>query len=77
MTDWTPGRWRSHDGLSLHYRDYGGEGPAVVCLPGLLRNARDFDGLAGHLSGRGMASAPRVASLANIPLSREAGNPIG
>ncbi|NYD90574.1 alpha/beta fold hydrolase [Sphingomonas melonis] len=44
----------SADGLKLHYRFYpGDEGlPPVLCLPGLTRNARDYDALAARLSGR-------------------------
>jgi len=38
------------DGRRLAYQDTGGEGPAVLCLPGLTRNARDFTGLAAHLA---------------------------
>ena len=42
------------DGLKLYARVYGPEGlptlPAI-CLPGLTRNARDFENLAEHLSG--------------------------
>ena len=46
--------WWSPDGLRLHYRDYPGDGsrPPILCLPGLTRNARDFDGLAARLAGR-------------------------
>lgn len=46
--------WLSADGLKLHYRFYpGDEGlPPVLCLPGLTRNARDYDALAARLSGR-------------------------
>ncbi len=47
--------WWSNDGLRLHARDYAGgaEGaPPIVCLPGLTRNARDFDALAARLAGR-------------------------
>jgi pimeloyl-ACP methyl ester carboxylesterase len=42
------------DGLRLHYRDYSGSAarPPVLCLPGLTRNARDFDALAERLSPR-------------------------
>lgn len=49
----TDGYWWSNDGLRLHYRDYagGGERPAILCLPGLTRNARDFEGLAARLAG--------------------------
>lgn len=45
--------WQSADGLKLHYRDYpGGEGrPPILCLPGLTRNARDFEDLADRLAG--------------------------
>lgn len=44
----------SHDGLRLHYRDYAGpdERPIVLCIPGLTRNARDFEGVAGRLAGQ-------------------------
>ncbi len=42
--------WTSADGLALHARDYAaGPGSArapVICLPGLTRNARDFEDLA-------------------------------
>lgn len=44
--------WWSNDGLRLHYRDYPGpaDRPPIICLPGLTRNARDFDALARRLS---------------------------
>jgi len=49
-------RWTSHDGLSLYYRDYpavgGGGGLPVICLHGLTRNSKDFEGI-----------APRIAAL--------------
>ena len=46
------GYWWSNDGLRLHYRDYGtpSDRPPVLCLPGLTRNARDFEGVAERLS---------------------------
>ncbi len=47
--------WWSNDGLRLHARDYSGgaEGqPPIICMPGLTRNARDFDALAARLAGR-------------------------
>jgi pimeloyl-ACP methyl ester carboxylesterase len=42
------------DGLHLHYRDYGrsGEGPPLLCLPGLTRNSRDFAAFAERYSAR-------------------------
>lgn len=57
-TAWTEGEWHSADGLVLRYRDYAGpaptgaEAPPVLCIPGLTRNARDFEELALHLSQR-------------------------
>ena len=55
MTD-TPyedGYWTSADGLKLHYRDYPGSSgrPPLICLPGLTRNARDFEELATTFAG--------------------------
>jgi pimeloyl-ACP methyl ester carboxylesterase len=45
--------WYTADGLRLHYRDYAGDpGKApVLCIPGLTRNARDFEGVAERLAG--------------------------
>jgi pimeloyl-ACP methyl ester carboxylesterase len=42
------------DGLKLHYRDYPGSAdkPPILCLPGLTRNARDFEQLAERYSPR-------------------------
>ena len=44
--------WWSNDGLRLHYRDYAGSAdrPVIVCMPGLTRNVRDFEGVAARLS---------------------------
>lgn len=45
--------WTSADGLTLHYRFYNGDAAKlpVICLPGLTRNARDFEEVAAHLCG--------------------------
>ncbi|MCM2563894.1 alpha/beta hydrolase [Lutimaribacter sp. EGI FJ00015] len=43
MSDFT-----TSDGLRLHYEDEG-TGLPLLCLPGLTRNARDFDFVAPHL----------------------------
>jgi pimeloyl-ACP methyl ester carboxylesterase len=53
MTDFADRFWTSRDGLRLHYRDYPGreDRPPILCLPGLTRNARDFENLAERLSG--------------------------
>ena len=47
------GHWDSADGLKLHYRDYAGntDRPPLVCIPGLTRNARDFESVAKAFAG--------------------------
>ena len=55
MADYRDLFWWSADGIRLHARDYPGpaeaEGAApVLCMPGLTRNARDYDGLARRLA---------------------------
>jgi pimeloyl-ACP methyl ester carboxylesterase len=54
MVSWSDAYWWSNDGLRLHYRDYPGDEsrPPIVCLPGLTRNARDFEGVAARLAGQ-------------------------
>jgi pimeloyl-ACP methyl ester carboxylesterase len=57
MVSWVDGYWLSDDGLRLHYRDYPGpegkaDGPPILCIPGLTRNARDFEAVAERLSSR-------------------------
>ncbi len=45
--------WWSQGNLRLHYRDYAGrdDRPPLLCLPGLTRNARDFEPVADRLAG--------------------------
>lgn len=53
MAEFAHGYWWSNDGIRLHYRDYrgGADGrPPILCLPGLTRNARDFEALAERLA---------------------------
>jgi pimeloyl-ACP methyl ester carboxylesterase len=70
MSEFTDRFWTSRDGLKLHYRDYAGSPaaaparPPVVCLPGLTRNARDFEALAAHLAGN-RADPWRVLAIDN------------
>jgi pimeloyl-ACP methyl ester carboxylesterase len=54
MAAWSDGYWVSSDGLKLHYRDYpgGASRPPILCIPGLTRNARDFEGVAERLAGK-------------------------
>lgn len=53
MGSWSNGYWWSNDGLRLHYREYRGDEarPPILCIPGLTRNARDFEGVAERLAG--------------------------
>ena len=75
------GWYWSADGLRLHYRDHAGPDgrPVLLCLPGLTRSARDFEGVAAHygghwrvicadLRGRG-ESAYAKDSLSYVPLT--------
>jgi len=54
----------AQDGIRLYYRDYAGpagnghDRPVALCLPGLARNSKDFDGLARRLMGRHRVLAP-------------------
>jgi len=55
---YSDGHWQSADGLRLHYRDYPGRSdaagiarPPLLCIPGLTRNARDFESLAASFAG--------------------------
>ncbi len=51
---WADRYWTSADGIKLHYRDYAGphERPPILCLPGLTRNARDFEPVADRYAGQ-------------------------
>src|SRR6476619_1618159 len=53
MAKWTDRSWNSVDGLKLHYRDYDGnrDRPPILCIPGLTRNARDFEPIADRFAG--------------------------
>ena len=56
--NYTQHHYRSHDDLSLYYRSYGSGDDVVICLPGLTRNCKDFEDLAGHLSTRWRVISP-------------------
>lgn len=53
MAKWTDRYWNSADGVKLHYRDYDGNRnrPPILCIPGLTRNARDFEPVADRFAG--------------------------
>ena len=54
MADFADRYWTSADGIKLHYRDYAGphERPPILCIPGLTRNARDFEPVAERHAGQ-------------------------
>ena len=54
MAEFADRYWTSADGIKLHYRDYAGphERPPILCIPGLTRNARDFEPLAARYAGQ-------------------------
>ena len=54
MADFADRYWTSADGIKLHYRDYDGplDRPPILCIPGLTRNARDFEPLADRYAGQ-------------------------
>lgn len=60
MADYENRYWWSRDGLRLHYRDYPGDDsrPPILCLPGMTRNARDYDAFA-----RGLAEGRRTIAV--------------
>jgi len=53
MASWTDRFWYSAEGLRLHYRDYEGprDKPPILCIPGLTRNAKDFEPVADRYAG--------------------------
>lgn len=72
-------RWTDHylwtsDNVRLHYRDFAGgrEGqPALLCLPGLTRNARDFESLSDRLSPRFRVVTPSFRGRGDSGYARD------
>ena len=53
--DYSDEYFTNPDGLKQHYRDYNiasGDAPVILCMPGLTRNAKDFEYIADHLKDR-------------------------
>lgn len=74
MSSYTDGYWWSPDGLRLHYRDYAGgdDGrPPLLCLPGLTRNARDFEPLADRLAGQWRLICPDMRGRAESAQAKD------
>jgi pimeloyl-ACP methyl ester carboxylesterase len=49
---YTEHRYKSRDGLSLYYREYGNAKRVLLCLPALSRNCKDFEVLAEQYAGQ-------------------------
>lgn len=74
MSRFSDGYWWSPDGLRLHYRDYpgGADGrPPLLCLPGLTRNARDFEPLANRLAGEWRLICPDMRGRADSAQAKD------
>lgn len=59
-TAYSERHWASADGLTLRYRDYpgGNSRPPILCIPGLTRNARDFEPVAQAFAGEWRVICP-------------------
>lgn len=73
MTEFSDQYWTSRDGLKLHFRDYAGvsDRPPVLCLPGLTRNARDFENLAQHIAGEWRVLCPDMRGRGDSAYSKD------
>ncbi|MES2491672.1 MAG: alpha/beta hydrolase [Pseudomonadota bacterium] len=73
MTQFDDCYWSSEDGLRLHYRDYHGRGDRlpIVCLPGLTRNARDFEDVAARLAGEWRILCPEMRGRGDSAYARD------
>ncbi|MEP9401516.1 alpha/beta hydrolase [Sphingomonas sp. VNH70] len=69
----TDGYWWSNDGLRLHYRDYAGRAdrPAILCLHGLTRNARDWEDVAERLAGEWRLIVPEMRGRGESGYARD------
>ncbi len=70
---WEDRSWTSGDGLKLHFRDYAGSAarPPVLCLPGLTRNARDFEDLAARLANEWRVICPDMRGRGDSDYARD------
>jgi pimeloyl-ACP methyl ester carboxylesterase len=73
MSEFEDRYWSSRDGLRLHYRYYPGreDRPPLLCLPGLTRNARDFEGLAERLAGEWRVLCPEMRGRGDSDYAKE------
>ena len=76
MTGFADRFWWSNDGLRLHYRDYPADAgyedrPPLICLPGLTRNARDFENLANRYAGKWQVICPEMRGRADSAYAKD------
>lgn len=73
MAQYEDRSWTSRDGLKLHFRDYPGDSarPPLLCLPGLTRNARDFEDLAARLSPTWRVICPEMRGRGDSDYARD------
>jgi pimeloyl-ACP methyl ester carboxylesterase len=77
MAAYREGRYTAFDGLSLFYREYGDSSrteTAALCLPGLTRNSRDFDGLATRLAATRRVICPDYRGRGRSDYDSDPGN---
>ena len=81
MGDHASRNWTSADGLNLHYRDYpglpsgpGSDRPTILCIPGLTRNARDFEPLADAFAGQWRILAVDLRGRGDSDYAKDAQN---
>ena len=72
---WQDGYWQSEDGLKLHYRDYPGrdDRPPILCIPGLTRNARDFEPVADAFAGEWRVIVVNLRGRGDSDYAKDAG----
>lgn len=76
MAGFTDAYWWSNDGLRLHYRDYPADEayrdrPPLLCLPGLTRNARDYEKLANRYAGEWRVICPEMRGRADSAYAKD------
>lgn len=75
-TGWVDHYWWSSDGVRLHARLYGDadtkDGLPLLCLPGLTRNARDFESIAPKLANFGPVAAVEFRGRGESGFARDA-----
>ncbi len=68
--------WWAADGLRLHYREYAADAehsdrPALLCLHGLTRNARDYASFADRYAGKWRVICPEMRGRAESAYAKD------